>query len=259
MSDFIIYFNENLAAAKAPLWEQMIYQVVHLFQEAERRIRSPEGQARYGNLDGWWRKPGRVAGVNGVKVPEETAISEALIEQMEQVKQDFMLNSTGSPSGIGDIDSLEFHTEVPRRQKVGIGKKAKPTDFRFYRSGIAGFDLRIEAKVLVKDPEIDNSYLSSRGIGRFSDSKEPYTDELVGGMIAYTVSEDRGAWLEKIANKIPTSNSAIRTFRHAVKSSSEPTLFSLVPFKFPKRPQQSEVLVFHVVLEFDCLPTVRGL
>jgi hypothetical protein len=259
VSQFAAFFDKNGGeVGKQLLWEHTIYQVIRLFEEAERRIRSAEGQAHYGKFDGWWRNSAqRINGTGAFKVPEETAVSEALIEQMELAKQDFMLNAHKLEPDIGDIDTLEFHAEAPRRQKTGIGRRAKPTDFRFYRSGLRGFDLRIEAKVLTKDADIAKAYLSKEGLGRFSDPKEPYTDELVGGMIAYTVSDDRITWLSKIRNRVASSSPTIPLFDHHVLLNGHPTLFCRVPFNFAKTPPQSEVLVFHLVLEFDCVPPAR--
>lgn len=258
MNQLADFFDDQAALGKQLLWEHTIYQVIRLFEEAERRIRSEEGRVRYGQLNGWWRKSAqRINGRNGFRVPEETAVSEALIDEMERVKQDFMLNAHNLEADIADIDTLEFHAEAPRRQKTGIGRRAKPTDFRFYRSGLGGFDLRIEAKVLTKETEIAKAYLSGDGLGRFSDSQEPYTDELVGGMIAYTVSEDRATWLKKLNDGMVSSSPVIPTFHHTVLPSEAPTLFSKVPFNFVKSPPQSEVLVFHLVLELDCEPSAR--
>jgi len=258
VSQFDIFFGNNAAVGKQLLWEHTIYQVVRLFEEAERRVRSADGQQRYTNLDGWWRKAShRLNGKNGFKVPEETALSEALFEQMQSAKRDFMLNARSLEPDIADIDSLEFHTEAPRRQKLGIGRKAKPTDFRFYRSGLGDFELRIEAKVITKDTDIAKHYLSGEGLGRFSDPKEPYTDELVGGMISYTVTEDRAAWAGKINAGMVSSSPTIPTFHHPLPPSGQQTLFCQVPFTYSKTPPQSEVLVFHLVLEFDCAPPAR--
>jgi hypothetical protein len=258
VSQFSIFFNSNGALGKQLLWEHTIYQVIRLFEEAEQRVRSAEGQQRYSNLNGWWRKAShRINGKNGFKVPEETAVSEALVEQMELAKRDFMLNARKLGPDIADIDSLEFHAEAPRKQKAGIGRRAKPTDFRFYRSGLGGFDLRIEAKVLTKNVEIARNYLAAEGLGRFSDPKEPYTDELVGGMIAYTVSEDRATWLRKLNNEMSSSSPAIPWFLYVLPPSAQPTLFSQVPFNYTKTPAQTAVLVFHLVLEFDCAPPAR--
>lgn len=232
--------------------------MVRLFEEAERRVRGADGQERYTNLGGWWRKAShRLNGKNGFKVPEETAISEALFEQMQFAKRDFVLNAQSFEPDIADIDSLEFHTEAPRRQKQGIGRKAKPTDFRFYRSGLGDFELRIEAKVITKDTDIAKHYLSGEGLGRFSDPKEPYTDELVGGMISYTVTEDRAAWANKISAHMASSSPTIPTFHHPLPPSGQQTLFCQVPFAYSKTPPQSDVLVFHLVLEFDCAPSAR--
>jgi hypothetical protein len=258
LSHFEVFFTSNAALGKKLLWEHTIYQVVRLFEEAERRIRSTEGQKHYTGLTGWWRKSAhRINSKNGFKVPEETAVSEALVEQMELVKRDFMLNAHNLEPDIADIDSLEFHAEAPRRQKTGIGRFAKPTDFRFYRSGLGSFDLRIEAKVLTKEAEISKNYLSRDGLGRFSDPKEPYTDELVGGMIAYTVAEDRATWLARISSQMVSASPAISSFQHTLPPSEQQILFSQVPFNYVKSPAQAEVLVFHIVLEFDCTPSAR--
>lgn len=259
MNQFASYFIANRANfAQRLLWEHTIYQVIRLFEEAERRIRSGSGENRYRNLDGWWRRASqRINGKNGFKVPEETAVSEALIEQMEAAKLDFMLDSLNCEPDMADIDSLEFAAEVPRRQKTGIGRRAKPTDFRFYRSGIGNFDLRIEAKVITKETEIAGHYLSKSGLGRFSDPDEPYTDDIVGGMVAYTVSEDRTKWLAKIDERMSSGKPPIYSFRHKLPNIEQETLFCQVPFNHTNTGTRGEVLVFHLVLEFDCVPPAR--
>ncbi|KAB2699924.1 hypothetical protein [Brucella lupini] len=259
MSQFGAFFGSNAAVGKQLLWEHTIFQVALLFAEAERRIRSSEGQAKYTSLDGWWRKSShRINGTHGYRVPEETAISEALRDEMENAKRDLMLRRAALGPEVADIDSLEFHTEAPRRQKTGIGRKAKPTDFRFYRSGLGDIELRIEAKVIVKDKDITDQYLSLHGLGRFSDPKEPYTDELVGGMVAYTVTDDRGAWSKKIDAGMAAATPVIPTFHHSLpQEGGDTTLFCRVPYTHAKFPPQAEVLVFHLVLEFDCHPEAR--
>jgi hypothetical protein len=252
------YFGNNSAVGKQLLWEHTIHQVTLLFSEAEKRIRATDLSGYYSSLDGWWRsKPQKLKGKNGFKVPEETAVSEAIVEQMECVKRDFILGPRKNDPDIAGIDNLEFHAEAPRKNKVGIGRKAKPTDFRFYRAGIGGFDLRIEAKVVTKEADIKRHYLSKEGLGRFSDKREPYTDELVGGMVAYTVTDDRAHWEQRLTCGIENMTGAFSTFRHAVKPTADPVLFCKVPFNFNDIPNRNEVLVFHYVLEFDCVPSAR--
>lgn len=258
MTSFEHYFRANGVEAKLWLWEHTIYQVTKLFEEAERRVRSPQGQAEH-CIDGWWRNAtARINGRAGYRVPEETAVSEALVYEMENVQREFIANRHRLDDNLSDIDLLHFHAEAPRKRRRGIGRKAKPTDFRFYRSGLGGIDLRIEAKVLLRDNDIVRGYLSNQGLGRFSDPVEPYSDDLVGGMVAYTVSSDRTAWEAKISSEIASLTLATPTFTHAVLPSAQPLLYSAVPFGFPTVPARREVLVFHLVLELDCLPSARA-
>ncbi len=256
MSELTTFLGKNAAVGKQLLWEHTIHQVATLFREAERRIRSIEGQQRYPALEGWWRrKSHRINGTTGYQVPEETAVSEAFIEEMENAKRDMILNASSLSPDFANIDLLEFAAEVPRRQKKGIGRKAKPTDFRFYRSGLGDVELRVEAKVIVDNKDIAKNYLSSDGLGRFSDPDEPYTDDLIGGMVAYTVTDDRSEWQDRISAGMVSAS--IANFTYALTQNGQQLLFSQTPYTHAKVPPQTEVLVFHLVMELDCNPSAR--
>jgi hypothetical protein len=176
---------------------------------------------------------------------------------MRGIKEEAILESVDSSIELMNIDTLEVACEVPRKHKKGIGRKAKPTDFQFYRAGQKGLDLRVEAKVLTKKGDIGGQYLSGKGLGRFSDPHEPYTDEIVGGMIAYTINDDRKTWVSRIQMEMNAVVPTIKNFEHTLPQEGEDRLFCCVPFKLSKSPPQSEVLVFHVVLEFDSVPSAR--
>lgn len=254
MSEFETFFASNTAIQL--LWEKTIYQVALLFGEAEKRVRCADGQTKHTSRKGWWRNATqRINGKNGYQIPEETAVSEAIIEEMQEIKRELILDPKGRGPDLDDIDALEFAAEVPRRQKKGIGRHAKPTDFRFYRSGLGDVELRIEAKVVLRDKDIEKHYLGKEGIGRFSDTEEPYTDELVGGMVAYTVSDDRVTWQGRIDTGLSTAS--IPKFDHTLPQTGQRILCSKVPYTHGKTPPQSEVLVFHLVLELDCAPSAR--
>ena len=76
--------------ARELLWRHTIHQVVRLLREAELRIRSPEGQARYSVLGGWWRVSGtRFANGYRARVPSETALSEAIVTEVERLQEDW--------------------------------------------------------------------------------------------------------------------------------------------------------------------------
>ena len=243
--------------ARELLWEHTVYQVICLLKEAERRIRSPEGRNRYTALRGWWR-PTKARLRNGehARIPSETALSEAIIGEIESLIEEVVLKIAPAPDDLFDLDGLQFSLETPRRRKKGIGTRAKPTDIRVYRLGSEIIDLRIEAKILIKDGDLRKSYLSSRGLKRFSDPDEPYTEQEIGGMLAYTVTENRLAWLTKIDSALFTSVPSIPTFKRRIHTSSDETLFCRVPYS-PKKGTRTDVLVFHLVLEFDSDPPAR--
>ena len=244
--------------ARELLWEHTIYQVIRLLQEAEKRIRTPEIHAQYASLKGWWReKEISLAKGKKCKVPSEIALSEAIIEEIKHLKEDIVLKVEEAPVGLFDIADLEFSAEVPRRRKKGVGKYAKPTDICVYRLGSEIIDLRIEAKVLIKDGDLRKSYLSKQGLQRFSDPDEPYTEHEIGGMLAYTVSDDRSVWLTKIDKALRASVPPIPTFKTRIHKSAEDTLFCRVPYSPSKRGARTDVLVFHLVLEFDSEPPAR--
>nr|WP_315381323.1 hypothetical protein [uncultured Sphingomonas sp.] len=256
MSEFLEFFDKHSNVGRQILWEHTIYQVAFLFRAAEERIRESHRQAYYFALDGWWRsKTCKMKDDQHYRIPEETAISEAFICEMENAQREIILDPNASPD-LANIDSLSFAVEQPRRQKKGIGRKAKPTDFRFYRSGLGDVDVRIEAKVLVNSSDLSSEYLSkSRGIGRFSDPIEPYTDELVGGMVAYTFTEDRTRWESRISAAM--SSLSISSFQHAMPQDGRSVLFARVPYTHANTPPQSEVLVFNLVMELECDPSAR--
>ena len=212
---------------------------------------------RYTKLDGWWR-PAKARLANGklARVPSETAVSEALVAEIQNRQEEICLKIGAVPEYLVGADGLQFSLEAPRRRKTGIGRRAKPTDIRVYRLGSEVLDLRIEAKCLVRSRDIKRAYLGESGLKRFSDAQEPYTNHEVGGMIAYTMCGDRGLWDKRLENALATSVPPIPTNRCRLHTESEDTLFCRVPGA-TKKGRMSEVAVFHCVLEFDCDPPAR--
>ena len=243
--------------ARELLWQHTVHQVTRLLREAEMRIRSPEGQARYAVLVGWWRaSKARLANGVRARVPSETALSEAIVTEVESLQKEMVLKIRSVPEDLVGADGLQFSLEAPRRRKKGIGSRAKPTDIRVYRLGSEVLDLRIEAKCLVRSGDIARSYLAESGLGRFTNPDEPYTDHEVGGMVAYTVCDDRSLWLRRLDEALSGSVPPIRTFRCRLHPSSEDTLFCRVSYS-RNGGASTEVAVFHLVLEFDCDPPSR--
>jgi hypothetical protein len=242
--------------ARVLVWEQMLNQVLRLLNEAERRVCSASSQERLRQLDGWWRVKKSKLNGKSVRVPSEEAISEALSEEMEKIKEEIVLKILPADPSMTSIDTLHVCTEQPRRMKTGIGRRAKPTDIRFYRTNSEVLDLRIEAKVVLREDDLMKTYLSGTGLKRFSDPKEPYTTHEIGGMLAYAMTDDKATWLTRIDDALRGSTPPVPTFKHRVQAASDETLFSRVPYTV-RAAARNEVLVFHVVLEFACEPDAR--
>lgn len=145
---------------------------------------------------GWWRQTRKKNGQGfTVRVPNEDAITEAIVERIHQLKE-----SAPEGSAIAANRTMSFHAQGRRRQQAGTGPKGlKDTDITAYRFDNIGLDLRIEAKVVFDEADVSNEYLTERGILRFADPASPYTREIVGGMVSYSVTEAAGYWLEQVA------------------------------------------------------------
>jgi hypothetical protein len=243
--------------ARVLVWEQMLHQALRLLEEAHRRVCSPTGQQELRSLDGWWRIKKSQLNGKACLVPSEDAISEALWREMENIRDEIVLRILPADAAMASVDTLGVAIEQPRKAKVGIGKRSKPTDIRFYRLGSDMLDLRIEAKVVLREGDIKKAYLSKEGLKRFSDAKEPYTNHEIGGMLAYSVTDDKWIWLDRIDNALRASTPPIATFKHRIQAATDETLFSRVPYAVCTGPR-NEVLVFHVVLEFACEPDARS-
>ena len=242
--------------ARVLVWEQMLHQALRLLDEAQRRVCCADGQAQLRNLEGWWRATKPQLNGRSCLVPAEEAISEALWREMEKIQGRNRLETSSADPTMASIDTLQVCIEQPRKLKTGIGRSSKPTDIRFYRLGSEFLDVRIEAKVILREAEIKSAYLSKRGLKRFSDPKEPYTDNEIGGMLAYAVTDDKTIWLARIDDALRGSSPPVPTFKHRVQAASDETLFSRVPYAVRAGPR-NEVLVFHVVLEFTSEPDAR--
>jgi hypothetical protein len=253
---FTSYGNRSDPSPRVLVWEQMLYQAMRLLDEAQRRVCSADSQKELRKLDGWWRSKKVKIGQTECLVPSEEAISEALWAEMEKIKEEMTLKIGPLDPSMSGVDLLHVFTETPRTVRKGIGRKSKPTDIRFYRTGSEVLDLRIEAKVVLKESDL-KPYLSKDGLKRFSDEDEPYTTHEIGGMVAYALTSDKSTWIDRIDGALQNEKPPLDTFRQRVKTISDETLFSRVPCKLAST-TRDQVLVFHVVLEFECEPTARA-
>jgi len=242
--------------ARVLVWERMLHQSLMLLSQAQQRVCSPSLQKELQELDGWWRTARTKLRGKTCRVPSEEAITEALCVEMEKIRKELIVQGLRGNRRLAGLDSLAVAPDQPRNMKTGIGKKSKPTDIRFYRLNSEALDLRVEAKVLIREGDLKASYLSKKGLQRFSDVREPYTDNEIGGMVAYAVTDSQDEWTARIEHALQSSAPPYPTFKYQLDSLPTDTLFSRVPYTV-RASIRNEVLVFHFVLEFVCEPDVR--
>jgi len=159
-----------------------------------------------------------------------------------------------------EVDSYPAHEILCRAHSIHFGTSNDlwlAQHIRVYLRGSEIIDLRIEAKVLLRDGDVAKTYIAANGMGRFSDPDEPYTEHEVGGMLAYTFTDDLKTWTGRIEGGLKGAKPPYKNFSHQIGQASDQTLFCHVPFKSKTGSARTEVLVFHVVLEFDSAPVAR--
>lgn len=185
----------GISLAKLLLWSTHLEVAVGMLEEAADDLADPANLAEY-IKPGWWRTKAR-ANERGimVSVPNEDAITDAIVERIHQLKE---IAPDGSV--IAANRTMSIRAQELRRGQAGIGPLGlKDTDITAYRFDQIGLDLRIEAKVVFDGDDLTKEYLSDRGILRFADAENPYTREVLGGMVSYCVTKAGGHWRDQIA------------------------------------------------------------
>jgi hypothetical protein len=232
------------------LWSNHVAVALSILREVEVDLRNPDRLAQF-QKTGWWRRKRR-ANHNGVsvRVPNEDAITDAVVERIRQLQEDPVQGSV-----IGSNRDLAFHSQQRRRRQAGIGPDGlKDTDITAYRFDEICLDLRIEAKLVFERADLDAEYFSARGLPRFADPESPYTTEILGGMIAYCVSRDAVTWTACIARDLHAMDGITSVAQVLVAGEDEGLLCCDVHRADDAHPV---VTVFHLGLEFDTEPVSR--
>ena len=224
------------------VWENFVDRVTSALFEAELLIRTGRAPFDFLAKEGWWRNSsGQVRG-KPVKVPAENSITDLLVRTLEQIR---------NAAGAGDLlhqQGIIFSQQAPRRTQARIGSKALTTDIRAVSASLPNLDLRIEAKVLLGKNDL-SSYCGSKGLLRFGDVKEPYTDAPVGVMLGYFVRYDGQYWKRSIETKIQPLN--------CVAETSDISSAGQVVLACDLTRGTARTTVLHVALSFDTDPDAR--
>jgi hypothetical protein len=247
--------SRTSVALENDLWIKFLASVIAGLREAAHRIGGEELKPHYEARSGWFGRARKDQG--GSRIPQEEAISQALVEVLTRMRSDQLVEGR-FPESI-DLTRMEFHVETPRRIEEGIGSQALPTDIMI---GVIQdeIDLRIEAKNVIRVSEIAREYLGPRGLGRFDDSRSPYTMERFGGMLAYVMDEDAATWQARIHQAIHGAQPPLTILSTTVAGESLVTTSHDREVDNPLHGirQRCRTDVIHLVLEFEADPSLRG-
>lgn len=236
-------------------WTGFLERALWGLEQAAGRLSEPETRARMEAAPDWWRKPVRSGPLRGIEIPEETAVSGALEALFEEIRADQQIS--GPTHGQEDLRHVHLVLEKRRPRDRAIGKKTKPTDIAIILAAEEHFDLRIEAKTLVEEADIRAEYLSDRGLLRFEDADNPYTDAPYGGMLAYIVSDDSAVWQDRIRRGLNAGIGAARIAQMSVGGRPRMTSTHSFPEVKDGVARTVTVNVLHLVAEIEAKPSRR--
>jgi len=237
-------------------WHRFLGEAIGGFRAAARRLNETTAGDVAERRPGWFGKGNKA--VKGARLPDETAISQALIEEMEEIRAAQIIGSPGLLAGEPDLTGMDFHYEVARLYDPAIGPRAQETDLQFaiHRERL---DLRVEAKKLTKPGDIAADYLGAEGLGRFDDADAPYTLERFGGMMAYVTDKDSATWGGLIAAGIRGSLAPERVSDTLLSGEAFVTTTHVrdIDIKLFELKGRFTTHVLHMVLEFEARPSRR--
>ncbi|TWA82229.1 hypothetical protein FBZ85_102605 [Azospirillum brasilense] len=195
-----------------------------------------------------------MGGLPRVRVPSETAMSEAIVREFETIAADQVIS--GRKSGEPDLRHFHIAVEQFRQLDPAIGEYSNPTDIAIkLREGLI-FDFRIEAKTVAAEGQIKTGYIN-KGLKRFDDADNPYTIERFGAMIAYVVTDDESTWEGRVSEVVTAYVGSTRIGTTLLSGRSFFTsTHRFVPTA--KAPDEIEVRVVHFVFPVEADPVLSG-
>lgn len=217
-------------------WAAFLDNSISGLTKAGERLR--ENIGNYETKSDWFRPKNK-------EIPRENSVSRALADIFNKIRSEQVIQGD---SDLIDLRHIIAECEIPRPLDRGMADEAKPTDFRLTMVYDGQLDLRIEAKTVLTEREIRDSYLGTEGLRRFEDAVNPYTIAPYGGMVAYVVDQDKIKWGQRISKELKGKYSAKST-----EMCQDVHYVSSHVFDSDK-----SVDVLHFVIEIDAMPSRRS-
>ena len=183
---------------KAQLWSEFLKHVLVIFKQAQEELRQPDTWGEFKKKRGaLGRKHVRRREKITKRYPNEDAITTELGEIVQTLRRSLPLGH------FLRANEVEFHVERPVRSAVRAGRHSRKVDFFVLAaSGANTPELALEAKTVRIPSDISNRYFGCDGIGCFLESESPYSQEPLGGMLAYSFTDSSASWRHEIESAL---------------------------------------------------------
>jgi hypothetical protein len=175
----------------ADMWGKFVGAVVAALLAAKQSLKSESEWAEFCAATGAFGKARKTGPHANRRLPTEEGISGELTERMNDV-----LRATPDDHVLRKWHVV-FDNEGRVRSRRKKGKHSERTDIRARGQKLDGPEFVLEAKVVDTPSQVRSRLLGPKGLGRFT-AKEPYTEDRVAGLLAYTVRHETAIWLQRI-------------------------------------------------------------
>lgn len=221
------FVERGLTPMEADLWCDFIADSLELLDDGHALLRTSQEWTSF------------LSGCHGAN-PTEPEITSGLGDRMRQLRNAAALDSRR------DRIQISYESPTPGDESHGI-RKSK-ADIRFEKKFDAGIAVAfvLEAKPLRTPRDLTARYLAAEGIGCFIDRQPPYTRDLVGGMVGYTMGKSRD-WNSSLETHLKPSAGSSRWARVHIT----PTRATLVSDHPRTSLGLDPITMIHSVLDFN--------
>lgn len=232
----------------ADIYSRFLGSAIHLLAEAHRSLMVDAEWANFVAMEGALGVAHRRGVHRGYRLPMEVALSQELWSRMRSI---FGADPLGWP--VLNSNVLRIDQETPVMTGRRRGKKARRTDIEVGSLMPGGLSIVFEAKTIEADGHIGERLLGPEGIGCFKGDEAYARYGLFGGLLAYTIQNDRPHWHATIDAAYSAYPDRLGDVERV---NLDPPGFDIqvVPISRPGPDAGTTIIMLNVVLRFERQP-----
>lgn len=244
--------KQGFVQIEADIWANFITSSVAALRAAAEQLRAPD------RWNSFLKKEGALSTAKKKKKepngpsytnPLEDGITAELGHCLKRISKRAL------ESDLLKILRIQFETQYQIELPNKTGRSSRKADIAAYSAlSATAPELIFEAKVLVRETDIVDSYLANEGIGCFNSLTEPYSRGPVGAMIGYIVNGDQDLWIGRVQRALHGPPQRAPAYHYvSIEGENSGTLCSELE-RTALDPKN--MLIFHFAMFFDMSATL---